>query len=68
MTIREKNEKGLAKREKMVYSFIDLQPKHLDEIVSQSGLPLSECMMILLDLELKGFVVRTGGNHYEKKL
>ncbi len=68
LTIREKNEKGLAKREKMVYSFIDLQPKHLDEIVSQSGLPLSECMMILLDLELKGFVVRTGGNHYEKKL
>lgn len=67
-TLHEKNEKGLAKKEKMVYSFIDLQPKHLEEIVSQSGVPLSECMMILLDLELKGFIVRTGGNHYEKKL
>lgn len=68
LTLHEKNEKGLAKKEKMVYSFIDLQPKHLEEIVRQSGIPLSECMMILLDLELKGFIVRTGGNHYEKKL
>ncbi len=64
----EKSEKGLAKKEKMVYSCLDLQVKHLEDIVSQSGLPLSECMMILLDLELKGFIQCTGGSYYGRKL
>ena len=68
LSLHEKNEKGLAKKEKMVYSFIDLHPKHLEDIVSECGLPLSECMMILLDLELKGFVTSFGGNYYGRKL
>lgn len=68
LSLHEKNEKGLAKKEKMVYACLDLQPTHLEDIVSRSGLPLSECMMILLDLELKGFAVHTGGNYYGRKL
>lgn len=64
----EKSEKGLAKKEKMVYSCLDLQVKHLEDIVNQSGLPLSECMMILLDLELRGFIQCTGGSYYGRKL
>ena len=68
LSLHEKNEKGLAKKEKMVYSFIDLHPKHLEDIVNDCGLPLSECMMILLDLELKGFVTSFGGNYYGRKL
>ncbi len=68
LSLHEKNEKGLAKKEKMVYSFIDLHPKHLEDIVNESGLPLSECMMILLDLELKGFAISFGGNYYGRKL
>ncbi len=66
--IKEKSGKGLAKKEKMVYSCLDLQPKFLDEIAIQSGLEARECMMILLELELKGYVVRTGNQHYGKKL
>lgn len=68
LSLHEKNEKGLAKKEKMVYACLDLQPRHLEDIVSRSGLPLSECMMTLLDLELKGFAVHTGGNYYGRKL
>lgn len=68
LSLHEKSEKGLAKKEKMLYSFIDLQPKHLEDIVNQSGLPLSECMMILLELELSGLIQRTGGNYYGRKL
>lgn len=68
LSLHEKSEKGLAKKEKMLYSFIDLQPKCLEDIVNQSGLPLSECMMILLDLEISGLVQRTGGNYYGRKL
>ena len=68
LCLYEKSEKGLAKKEKMVYSCLDLQAKHLEDIVSQSGLSLSDCMMILLDLELKGYAERMGGNYYGRKL
>ena len=68
LILHEKNVNGLAKKEKMVYSCLDLQAKHLEDIVSQSGLSLSDCMMILLDLELKGYAERMGGNYYGRKL
>ena len=64
--LQEKNGKGLAKKEKMVYSCLDLQPKFLDEIAGQSGLPVGECMGILLELEWKGYVVRTANQYYGK--
>ena len=41
---------------------------HIPVIVSQSGLSLSDCMMILLALELKGYAERMGGNYYGRKL
>lgn len=68
LSLHEKNEKGLAKREKMLYSVLDLQPKHLEDIARESGLSLSESMMILLDLEIKGFAAGSGGNYYSKCL
>lgn len=66
LSLHEKNEKGLAKREKMLYSVLDLQPKHLEDIAEESGLSLSESMMILLDLEIKGFAAGSGGNYYSR--
>lgn len=66
LKIHEKSEKGLAKKEKMVYSVLDLQPKNMEDVVKEAGLPLSEGMMILLDLELKGFAVHEGGNYYSR--
>ena len=68
LTVHEKNGKGLAKTEKMVYSCLDLQPKFLDEIIQQSGLSVGECMGALMELEWKGYVVRTANQYYGKKL
>lgn len=64
----EKNENGLAKNEKMVYSCLDLQPKFIDRVVEESGLSLGECLTLLLELELKGKIIQTASHYYAKKL
>ena len=67
LRVHEKNNNGLAKKEKMVYSCLDLQPKNLEEIVSRSGLSVGECMSALLELELNGSIVQTSHQYYGKK-
>jgi len=68
LRLHEKNENGLAKKEKMVYSCLDLQPKFIDRIVEESGLSLGECLTLLLELELKGRIIQTASHYYAKKL
>lgn len=68
LRVHEKNKNGLAKKEKMVYSCLDLQPKNLEEIVFLSGLSVSDCMSALLELEISGCVVQTSHQYYGKKL
>lgn len=68
LRLDEKNGKGLAKTEKMVYSCLDLQPKSLETVVAESGIPVGECMMALYELEKQGFITRAFGQYYEKKL
>lgn len=68
LVIREKNMARLAKREKMVYSFLDFTPKHLDEVVADTGLSVTECMDSLLELELGGYVFCTSNQYYGRKL
>lgn len=68
LRVNEKSENGLAKKEKMVYSCLDLQPKNLEEIVSLSGLSVSDCMSALLELEISGYVLQTSHQYYGKKL
>ena len=66
--VDEKKKNGLAKKEKMVYSCLDLQPKYIDRIVEDSGLSLGECLTLLLELELGGHIIQTTGHYYAKKL
>ncbi|MGN0159586.1 MAG: DNA-processing protein DprA [Brotaphodocola sp.] len=68
LIIHEKNVNGLAKMEKIVYSCMDFKPKHLDQIVSECGLSITECMGILMELELGGYIFRTGNHYYGRKL
>ncbi len=68
LRVDEKNENGLAKNEKMVYSCLDLQPKFIDRIVEESGLSLGECLTLLLELQVGGYIVQTAGHYYAKKL
>ena len=65
---REKDQKGLAKIEKMVYSCLDSEPRHLEQIMVQTGLSAGRCMSALLELELEGFAVRTSGQNYMKTI
>ncbi len=68
LRLPKKNENALAKNEKIVYSCLDLQPRFIDQVVEESGLPLGECMTILLELELKGYVMQPTGHFYVKKI
>lgn len=68
LTVHEKNQNGLAKKEKMLYSCLDLQPKHLEQLAIESGLSINECLGILLELEINGFIIETASHYYVKKL
>ncbi len=57
----------LAKDEKMVYSFLDLYPKTLDELVCITHLSVPKLLQILLQLILKGLVEEAGKNNYYRK-
>lgn len=59
---------GLAKNEKRVYSCLDSQPKHIEEVVDKSGLSAGECMAVLLKLELAGYVFQPTNQYYARKL
>lgn len=68
LILYEKNVNGLANKEKMVYSCLDFKPKHIDIIQNESGLILSECLSVLMELELGGYVYRSANHYYGKKL
>lgn len=68
LTLHKKTEKRLAKNENMVYSCLDLQPRHLEEIVRVSGLPVSVCLDCLLELELSGLAAEAGNQYYCRKV
>ena len=63
-----KNVNTLAKKEKMVCSCLDFNPKHIDQILEKTGLPFSEVLGILLELELGGLAFRAANHYYGKKL
>lgn len=68
LIIHEKNVNALAKQEKMVYACLDFKAKHLEEISAQCGIKLSDCMGILLELELQGYVFCAANHYYGKKI
>ena len=64
MKMPEKNINILARNEKLVYSTLDLSPKHTQEIVQETGLPFQDVVGILLDLELRGYITQISSNYY----
>lgn len=50
--------------EEKLYSSIEFQPVHIDEIANLSGLNVSECLTTLLTLELKGYVRQMPGKNF----
>lgn len=60
----KKNNIFLDSVEKIVYASLSLVPKHLDEILRETNLLMSQVVGILLKLELEGFIRQTGKNYY----
>jgi DNA processing protein len=60
----KKNNKLLELNEKIVYASLCLEPKHIEEIAVQTGLPLDLLMEQLLLLELRGLIKQTRKNYY----
>lgn len=54
----------LAPREKMVYSCVRLEPRHIDDICKELDLRVSDILEILFDLEQKGIVKQPFRNHF----
>lgn len=61
---RKKNEVMLETSEKIVYSYLGLEPIHISEIVCLSGVPMQRTMECLLSMELKGVVKQMGNQYY----
>ena len=62
------SEKPLAKKEKLVYSFIDSRPKSLEEIVTFCQMPVSEALESLMTLEMAGLIQSEGNQYYCRKM
>ena len=56
----------LESPEKLVYSCLDLYPKSLNQILEETKLTISGLMMILINLEQKGYIKETTKNYYVK--
>lgn len=60
----KKNENILEKEEEMVYSKLCLEPKHIGQIVEESGLSMCMTMEKLVSLDLKGYIKQPVKNYY----
>ena len=52
--------------DKVILELISDEPKHIDEIVRESGMPLSKISSSIVLLELKGLVIETAPQTYRK--
>lgn len=58
---------SLDKKEKLVYDCLRLEPKHIDQVVRESGLSVTEVLAVLTLLELKQCIIQTQKNYYRIK-
>jgi DNA processing protein len=68
LIIREKNIQRLAKKEKIVYACLEFHPRHIDLIAADAGFSVTDCMGILLELELGGYAFRASNQYYGRKI
>jgi DNA processing protein len=65
--IQQPNELILNEVERQVLQAIDGHATDIDQIVMQSGLPVSRVLSTLSVLEIQGVILRTGGRAYSRK-
>lgn len=57
---------SLSDDEKGIYEILTLQPKHIDQVITESGFDPQRVMSYLLNLEIKGFIEKLAGGCYVK--
>lgn len=65
---KKKIKNMLENSEEMVYSRLCLVPKHLNEVVNETNLPITEVMQTLISLEIKGYIKQPLKCYYIKQL
>jgi len=54
---------SLSGEEKIIFEHLSVKPVHLDELIRKAGLSPGKTAEVLLNLELKGFIMRKPGNY-----
>ncbi len=63
-TVNDPRQLTLNEREKTVIAAIEHEPRLLDDITEEAGLPPSVMTSVLLTLEMKGLITRLAGDRY----
>lgn len=62
----KKNNNMLERDEKMVYDSLSLIPKHMEEIMNETGISVDSLAIILFEMQLKGRIKQLTGNYYTR--
>jgi len=54
--------------EETVFQLLSLEPRHIDEIITETKFPTHRVSTLLLSLELKGAARRVAGNNFVKEI
>ena len=57
-----------SNQEKMVYSVMRLEPKHVDAILEETGLTVAQLIPVLMQLEQQGYIRQVGQNYFSVAL
>ncbi|UCC80977.1 MAG: DNA-processing protein DprA [Candidatus Zixiibacteriota bacterium] len=60
---RSKEKPDLSGEEKIIFDHLSVRPVHLDELIRNGGLGPGKTAEVLLNLELKGIIIRKPGNY-----
>lgn len=64
MTLEDARALMLNERERQLFDLLDNAPRHVDDIVAQTGLPASIVSSTLLTLEIRGLAKQLAGRRY----
>ncbi len=65
---RVQQPESLDATEKIVYSTLSLEPKHIDQIFRETNMVMTQLLSILVRLELAGYVRQPIKNHYTRSI
>lgn len=60
---QSKEKPDLSGEEKLIFDYLSVRPVHLDELIRNAGLGPGKTAEVLLNLELKGIIIRKPGNY-----